>query len=70
VKQADGSVKTESKNFIQEMCMSAANYEGSALQAMLLQLETESKEFAKSAESLVGSDDPLADMPDMDEAPF
>lgn len=70
VKQADGSVQTESKNFIQETCMSAANYEGSALQAMLLQLETESKEFAKSAESLVGSDDPLADMPDMDAAPF
>lgn len=70
VKQADGTVKEESKNFIQEMCMKAANYDGSALQALQLQLAAESAGHTKAAEALMGSEDPLDDMPNLDDATF
>ena len=70
VKAEDGTVKQESKNFIQEMCLKAANFEGSALQALVLQLATESKEFADKAAALTGDEDPLADMDALDGAPF
>lgn len=51
VKQADGSLKQESKNWLQENIMSAKDFQGSALEQMLGGLEslpTESKQETKT----------------------
>ena len=60
VKDKDGNVTNQSKNFIQEKILGAANYEGSALQQMLMSLQGSSDEHAAAAASLLGEDDPLA----------
>lgn len=61
VKDSAGVVTQQSKNFIQEKIMGASNYEGSALQQMLMSLKGSSDEHATAAAALLGDDsDPLA----------
>lgn len=61
VKDKDGNVTQQSKNFIQETILSAVNYEGSALQTMLVGLKGASDEHAAASAALLGDDsDPLA----------